>query len=102
MGSTVLLFFINKNKENFFLLFNEESFVTKYFISFSDLQLTYASQVEKTLSTITPLTTCPHNSNSNDSTASNNDRPQAGFVNKETADKYSVCRIDFYFLWHFF
>lgn len=56
----------------------------------ADLQLTYASQVEKTLSTITPLTTCPHNSNSNDSTASNNDRPQAGFVNKETADKYSM------------
>lgn len=57
----------------------------------ADLQLTYASQVEKTLTAITPLTTaCPHNSSSNDSIASNNDRPQAGFVNKETADKYSM------------
>ncbi|CAI9718701.1 Hypothetical predicted protein [Octopus vulgaris] len=39
---------------------------------------------------MTPLPTCPHNSSSNDSIASNSDRPLAGFLSKDIADKYSM------------
>ncbi|XP_052831659.1 serine/threonine-protein kinase pakE isoform X3 [Octopus bimaculoides] len=56
----------------------------------SYLQLTYTNAVDKNLAPMTPLPTCPHNSSSNDSIASNSDRPLAGFLSKDIADKYSM------------
>ncbi|GAB1598989.1 uncharacterized protein LOC115223641 isoform X3 [Argonauta hians] len=56
----------------------------------SYLQLTYTNTVDKNLTPITSLPTCPHNSSSNDSITSNTDRPLAGFLSKDVADKYSM------------